>query len=129
MIIYTGKQIRIEKGYTVRGLAEKAQIAPSTISKIENGNTLPDLSTLDQIAVAMEINPFKLVQWKLTGEKMNIVKIHDKRCINGYRIEFFDTDVVTDEIVRFVKENPKAYWIGLKDKTYTDRDSFLEEYS
>lgn len=69
MITYVGKQIRIEKGYTVRGLAEKAQIAPSTISKIENGSALPDLSTLDQIAYAMEINPFKLVQWKLTGEK------------------------------------------------------------
>ena len=69
MIKYIGKQIRIEKGFTVRGLAEKAQIAPSTISKAENGSSLPDLYTLGQIADAMEINPFKLVQWELTGEK------------------------------------------------------------
>ena len=60
---------------------------------------------------------------------MIIVKLHDKRCMNGYRIDFFDTNVVTDEIVRFVKKNPKAFWIELKDKTYTDRDSFLKDYS
>lgn len=35
MVEYIGKKIRTEKKITVRGLAELAQVAPSTISKWE----------------------------------------------------------------------------------------------
>lgn len=63
MIEYVGKQIRVDKGYTIRGLAQKAQIAPSSISKWENGTHLPDLETLNLIAVAMEVEPWKLIKF------------------------------------------------------------------
>ena len=61
MIKYIGKQTRIDKGFTVRGLAAKAGIAPSTITKWENGSALPDLETLDLVAVAMRVKPWKLI--------------------------------------------------------------------
>lgn len=47
MITYIGKKVREEKGYTVRGLAEKSTVAPSTIWKYESGYNLPDLTQLD----------------------------------------------------------------------------------
>lgn len=63
MVKYIGKEIRNEKVITVRGLAQLAEIAPSTISKWENGSTIPDLVVLDLVAKAMNVNPFDLVEF------------------------------------------------------------------
>ena len=63
MVKYIGKKIRTEKKITVRGLAELAQIAPSTISKWENGSAVPDLAVLDLVAKAMKVQPFDLVNF------------------------------------------------------------------
>lgn len=63
MVKYIGKKIRTEKRITVRGLAESAQVAPSTISKWENGSAVPDLAVLDLVAKAMKVQPFDLVEF------------------------------------------------------------------
>ena len=63
MVEYIGKKIRTEKRITVRGLAESAQVAPSTISKWENGSAVPDLAVLELVANAMEVKPFDLVEF------------------------------------------------------------------
>ena len=63
MVKYIGKKIRNEKKITVRGLAKMADIAPSTISKWENGSAVPDLVVLDLVAKAMKVNPFDLVEF------------------------------------------------------------------
>ena len=63
MVKYIGKKLRNEKRITVRGLAELAQVAPSTISKWENGSAVPDLAVLDLVAKAMEAQPFDLVKF------------------------------------------------------------------
>ena len=63
MVKYTGKKTRNEKKITVRGLAELAVVAPSTISKWENGSAVPDLAVLELVANAMEVKPFDLVEF------------------------------------------------------------------
>ena len=63
MVEYIGKKIRTEKRITVRGLAEPAQVALSTISKWENGSAVPDLVVLDLVAKAMKVQPFDLVKF------------------------------------------------------------------
>ncbi len=63
MVKYIGKKIRNEKKITVRGLAEMSVVAPSTISKWENGSAVPDLAVLDLVAKAMGVNPFDLVKF------------------------------------------------------------------
>ena len=63
MVEYIGKKIRTEKRITVRGLAKMAGIAPSTISKWENGSAVPDLAVLDLVAKAMKVHPFDLVKF------------------------------------------------------------------
>jgi len=40
-----------------------ADIAPSTISKWENGSAVPDLAVLDLVAKAMGVHPFDLVKF------------------------------------------------------------------
>ena len=61
MIKYTGKAVRIKNGETVRGLAKKAGIAPSTITKWENGSAMPDLIVLDKVAEALDASPWDLI--------------------------------------------------------------------
>lgn len=63
MVKYIGKEIRTKKRIIVRGLAKMADIAPSTISKWENGSAVPDLAVLDLVAKAMKVNPFDLVKF------------------------------------------------------------------
>jgi transcriptional regulator with XRE-family HTH domain len=63
MVEYIGNKIRTEKRITVRGLAKAAEVAPSTISKWENGSAVPDLAVLDLVAKAMKVNPFDLVKF------------------------------------------------------------------
>lgn len=63
MVKYIGKKIRNEKKITVRGLAELVVVAPSTISKWENGSAVPDLAVLELVANAMEVKPFDLVEF------------------------------------------------------------------
>lgn len=60
---------------------------------------------------------------------MILIRILDNRCINGYRIEFFYNDHITKEIIDFVKNNPKAYWIETKGKTYHTREDFFKEHN
>lgn len=63
MVKYIGKKIRNEKKITVRGLAEMSVVAPSTISKWENGSAVPDLAVLELVANAMGVKPFDLVEF------------------------------------------------------------------
>ena len=63
MVKYIGKKIRTEKRITVRGLAKMADVAPSTISKWENGSAVHDLAVLELVANAMEVKPFDLVEF------------------------------------------------------------------
>lgn len=64
MVTYIGKAIRQQKKETVRGLAKKAQVAPSTISKWESGHAIPDLAVLDIVARALEVSPWQLILFK-----------------------------------------------------------------
>ena len=58
--VYIGKQFREMRGYTVRELARKTFIAPSTITKWENGHTVPNLDGLITIAAALNVKPENL---------------------------------------------------------------------
>lgn len=49
--------LREEKGLSLSGLAEKANISPSYLCQIENGKVMPALSTLKNIASALDIEP------------------------------------------------------------------------
>lgn len=57
---------------------------------------------------------------------MVLVRIKDKRCHVGYKIKFFKTDTITDEVIQFIKNHPKAYWVECGDKTYHNREELKE---
>jgi transcriptional regulator with XRE-family HTH domain len=48
------RQLRNEKGLSIRALAEKSRLNVNTLSMIENGKTSPSVATLQQLALALE---------------------------------------------------------------------------
>jgi len=49
------RELRAERDLSVRALAEKSSLAINTLSLIENGKTSPSVSTLQQIAAALDV--------------------------------------------------------------------------
>ena len=62
---------------------------------------------------------------------MVIVRISDKRRCYGYNIKFFHTDTITEDVIQFVKRNPRAYWVECdkSNEYYRSREEFLKTYS
>lgn len=61
-------------------------------------------------------------------KKIVAVRISDNRYLNGYKIKFFHADSITEEVIRFVLNNPNAYWVDGNNETYHSREEFLKEY-
>jgi transcriptional regulator with XRE-family HTH domain len=49
------RRLREKRNLTIRALAEKSGLAINTLSLIENGKSSPSVSTLQQLAVALEV--------------------------------------------------------------------------
>jgi transcriptional regulator with XRE-family HTH domain len=49
------RELRAERGLSIRGLAERSGLNVNTLSLVENGKTSPSVSTLQQVAAALEI--------------------------------------------------------------------------
>jgi transcriptional regulator with XRE-family HTH domain len=47
------RELRLERGLSLRALAEQSQLNVNTLSLIENGKTSPSVSTLQQVAAAL----------------------------------------------------------------------------
>ncbi len=56
--VNVGRALRalcVQRGLTIRALAEKSGLAVNTLSLIQNGKTSPSVSTLQQLASALEV--------------------------------------------------------------------------
>ena len=49
------RELRLERGLSIRSLAERSGLNVNTFSLIENSKTSPSVSTLQQIAAALEV--------------------------------------------------------------------------
>lgn len=60
------QQSRKAKGFTQKDLGDRIGVSDKTISKWENGNSIPDTSILNELCAALDINVNEL----LSGEKL-----------------------------------------------------------
>ncbi len=65
------RELRKERGLTLRLLAEKAGCTQSYISQIETGLTVPSLSMVGRLAAALKINVIDLFSEISNGEETN----------------------------------------------------------
>ena len=65
------KELRKQKGLTQQQMAEKFNVSNRTISRWENGNNMPDLDILIQIADYYEVEIKEILDGERKGEQMN----------------------------------------------------------
>jgi transcriptional regulator with XRE-family HTH domain len=74
--------LREQRGLSMRGLAEMCGLSPNTISLIERGATSPSVSTLHQLAMALQVPITALFQG--TGEQGAVIHSYPgKRSFSG----------------------------------------------
>jgi transcriptional regulator with XRE-family HTH domain len=79
------RELRIEKGISIRALAERSGLNVNTLSFIENGKTSPSVSTLQQVATALDLpmtaffevksNP-QVIVYQQTGDRQPVAFTH-----------------------------------------------------
>lgn len=70
------KYLRVLKGISQQGLADKVGLDRSTISRIENNEIETTLENAIKIADAFEISLYSLVGRDLRGKDLNSIKLH-----------------------------------------------------
>ncbi|WP_258262847.1 helix-turn-helix domain-containing protein [Rossellomorea sp. SC111] len=78
---------RDEMGYTQAELEEKAQLARTTISKIERNDRIPESYTLSKIAIALGISVDRLNE-----EVWENVRIHKDNKSSALKHQYSDLD-------------------------------------
>lgn len=73
-------ELRKEKGFSQRELAQISGVSNSTISRLESGLVVPDLITLEKIASALEIEKvnIKLNSFEITLAKKEKMLLDDQ---------------------------------------------------
>ena len=64
------RELRKEKGLTQEQLAEQFQVAGRTVSRWENGNNMPDLSILIELADFYQVDIREIIDGERKSEKM-----------------------------------------------------------
>jgi transcriptional regulator with XRE-family HTH domain len=59
----TLKETRAERLLTVRGLAERAHVAPSTVYLIENGRSVPRFDAIQKLSGALGVEPREIAEF------------------------------------------------------------------
>ena len=81
------REIRTERGLSIRGLAERSGLNVNTLSLIENGKTSPSVSTLQQVAAALDApmtaffeseTPQQMIVFQKGGERKSIGFAHGR---------------------------------------------------
>ena len=84
------KKIRKDKGYTQEILAEKLNVVRQTVSKWENGLSLPDVDMLSKIANVLETDVNILLDGQITTTDQSVIvkqlaKINEQLTIKNRR--------------------------------------------
>ena len=64
----TLKEARARRLLTVRGLAEAAGVAPSTVYLVENGRSVPRFEIIRKLAAALDTDPLDVDEFKAAVE-------------------------------------------------------------
>jgi transcriptional regulator with XRE-family HTH domain len=68
------KALRMERGLSMRALAQQCQLSPNTISLIERRETSPSVSTLHRLATALQV-PITAF-FKKEGDQVRVIRSH-----------------------------------------------------
>jgi len=72
------RELRLERGLSIRALAERSGLNVNTFSLIENGKTSPSVSTLQQIAAALEVPITAFFETNVSKHSVAYIVAHNR---------------------------------------------------
>lgn len=81
------KELRIESGKSLRGLAKIADISSTTLSDVENNKTNPSVVVLEKLATALQV------------EVGTFFKKEDKKKLKSYAIKMIE-QILEENIIK-----------------------------
>jgi len=73
------RELRAERGISIRALAEQSSLNVNTLSLIENGKTSPSVSTLQQVAAALEVPINAFFEIEIVPQTIVYQKARDRK--------------------------------------------------
>ena len=121
---------RKERGFTIKELAERAEVSIGLISKIENYRTVPSLPVLLSIAAALRVDLSELVENIKTtpGRRYMVVRKNERNQVlreRGGGVEYkslIESDTIGAHFQSFVIRLEPDAW---REESVTDGDEFL----
>ena len=74
----TLREERVRRLLTVRSLAERAGVAPTTVHLIETGRRRPQFLTIERLSRALEIDPREVAEFRMVLDAAERPQIHGK---------------------------------------------------
>jgi len=99
------KQLRQEKGYTLKDLAEKTALSLSYLSEIEKGKKYPKPEKIIAIAKALNISFDELVSTKVDDALNPLTTLLDSPLLREFPFQFFG--IAPREVVDLITHSPQ----------------------
>jgi len=77
-------QLRMKAGMTQAKLAEKSNLSIDSISRIERGDRAPSLESLESIAMALGVEPSKLLNFR--GKELKALAEGPQECLELWNL-------------------------------------------
>ena len=77
------REIRKQRGLTIRALAEICEISPNTLSLIENDRTSPNIRTLGQLATGLDVTISSFLEPEDPGQNV-VYQRHGQRSVTRF---------------------------------------------
>jgi len=98
------REIRVQKGYSLRNLSDRSGLNINTLSLIENGKTSPSVSTLQQLAVALGISISVFFESEPEKKRIVFTRADDRpeASFNTTRMQNLAKDLASNAVQPFV---------------------------
>ncbi len=67
------KQLRLQKGMTLKEIEAKVGVSATHVSEVERGKTSPTVGALSKIAAALEVNASYLIDFPI-GQEVSVTR-------------------------------------------------------
>jgi len=99
------KQLRQEKGYTLKDFAEKTNLSFSYLSEIETGKKYPKPEKIIEMARALNISFDELISTKVDDKLISLTTLLDSPLLKEFPFQFFG--IAPREIIDLITHSPQ----------------------
>jgi len=98
------RELRTSKGYSLRALAERCDLNVNTLSMVENGKTSPSVSTLQQLAMGLNVSIAEFFDEQKMDKKVVFCAADQNpvTCIGSTRLQNLGKGLINSAVQPFI---------------------------